>query len=261
MRRETVQLVRAGKSGKKVTKHLHTYRGLFSCQQCGTAMIAERQKEHVYYRCHTTICETNSIREEALEQSIADILKRVEMTDEAMERLVSHVTDWIKQHINSPKPSSYAMQLELITQRLERLTDTLIDRLIDGDTFNTRKQALLLDRTAIQEKMEADAKKALEPNRVQKFLELVKSLYSTYLIATKDEKRQIVQNVTSNRTVFGKKVFVEPSNWLRDTQNALGVLLCGDTASTSRSSPDMISEQVEKLLKASEEFGVLEEVR
>lgn len=251
---ENVQLVRAGKSGKKVTKHLHTYRGLFSCQQCGTAMIAERQKGHVYYRCHTTTCETNSIREEVLEHAIADILKRVEITDEAVERLVSHVTDWIQQHSNSPKPSSYRMQIELITQRLERLTDTLLDRLIDGDAFNARKQALLLERATVEEKMEADAKKALEPSRVHKFLELVKSLYATYLIATKDEKRQIVQNSTSNRTVFGKKVFVEPSNWLRNTENALGVLLCPHDAPDSRSSHEMFYAQVERLIEASREM-------
>lgn len=197
-------------------------------------MIAERQKGHVYYRCHTTTCETNSIREEVLEHAIADILKRVELTDEAMERLVSHVTEWIEQHTKSLVPSSYTMQIERITQRLERLTDTLINRLIDGDTFNTRKQALLLDRAAIEKKMEADAKKALEPNRVHKFLELVKSLYATYLIATKEEKRQIVQNATSNRTVFGKKFFVEPSNWLRETQTALGVLLCAQGGNRTR---------------------------
>jgi DNA invertase Pin-like site-specific DNA recombinase len=257
---ESVQLVRSGKSGKKVTKHMHTYRGLFACDQCGTSMIAERQKGHVYYRCHTPSCASNSIREEALEQAIADIIKRVELTDEAMKRLVSQVTTWIELHTQTPTPSSYAMQIENITQRLERLTDTLIDRLIDSETFNVRKQALMLERTMIKEKMEADAKKALEPSRVHRFLELVKSLYSTYLIATKDEKRQIVKNATSNRKVFGKKVYIEPSNWLRDTQIALGVLICGDAPPTSRSSHDMISVQLDRLLRASEELEALEEV-
>ncbi len=36
-----VQAVRAGKAGKKVTRHDHTYRGLFRCGRCGMTMTPE----------------------------------------------------------------------------------------------------------------------------------------------------------------------------------------------------------------------------
>lgn len=48
---ERVAQVRAGKSGKKMTRHNHLFRGLFGCGNCGRSMIPERQKGHVYYRC------------------------------------------------------------------------------------------------------------------------------------------------------------------------------------------------------------------
>jgi site-specific DNA recombinase len=253
---EQVQLVRAGKSGKKVTTHSHTYRGLFSCKNCNKAMVPEKQKGLIYYRCHTPACGTNTIREEHLEQSIVNILRRVEISDEAEKFLIPQITEWIERRTTTTTPSPYIMQLEQINLRLERLTDALIDRVIDNDDFNTRKQTLFLERVAVQEKLDLDAKRISNPNHLQKFLELVKSLYSTYIIATKEEKRQIVQMTTSNRTVFGKQVFVEPSNWLRDAQTALGVLLCAHDAPTSRSSPDMLDKQFERLVEIAEEITV-----
>lgn len=46
-----VQDVRSGRTGKKVTRHGHLYRGLFRCALCNRPMTPERQKGHVYYRC------------------------------------------------------------------------------------------------------------------------------------------------------------------------------------------------------------------
>jgi site-specific DNA recombinase len=64
---ERVQLIKSGKSGKKVTRHNHVYRGLFVCTDCRLAMIPERQKGRVYYRCHTPACVTKTVREDKIE--------------------------------------------------------------------------------------------------------------------------------------------------------------------------------------------------
>jgi len=58
---EKAQDVRSGRTVKKNTKHDFCYRGLFRCGLCDTAMIAERQKGHVYYRCQIKSCETKTI--------------------------------------------------------------------------------------------------------------------------------------------------------------------------------------------------------
>lgn len=250
---EQVQSVRAGKSGKKVTKHSHTYRGLFRCQRCEKSMVPELQKGHVYYRCHTPACPPNTIREEYLEKSILDIFQRCQMTDDAVHQLMANITEWIKERQCQSKPSTYPMQLNQIDIRLERLTDALIDRLIDNDEFNKRKNSLMLERSVVQEKADIEAKTDADPNHIQKFLELVKNLYSSFIIATKAEKRQIVEFSISNRTVFEKKIFVEPYSWLLDTQTALSVLVCPPDASTSRSSPEMLDQYMEQLVSLSRE--------
>ena len=133
---EKAQEVRLGKSGKKVTKHSHTYRGLFSCEYCGTAMTGELQKGNVYYRCHTPKCETKSIREEQIEEAILEVFQQVTLTDESVTFLTEKIGKWILHTASRAPSTTYKMQLEQLNLRLERLTDALINRLIETDTYN-----------------------------------------------------------------------------------------------------------------------------
>ncbi|MEP0278545.1 MAG: recombinase family protein, partial [Nitratireductor sp.] len=77
---DRVQEIKANKSGKKVTRHNHTYRGLFRCANCARAMIAERQKGHVYYRCHEPSCPTKCVREEDVEEEVRQVLSRIRLS-------------------------------------------------------------------------------------------------------------------------------------------------------------------------------------
>ena len=56
------------------------------------------------------------------------------------------------------------------------------------------------------------------------FLELMKSLAELYILAERDEKRVIVQNCFSNRTVSPKNVCLEPYDWLQRGKIACPVL-------------------------------------
>lgn len=84
---ETVRDVKAGKSGKKVTKHNHLFRGLFRCQRCAAAMTPERQKGYVYYRCHTSTCATKCVNETAVDQAIRTMLTLNQISDDAFEAI------------------------------------------------------------------------------------------------------------------------------------------------------------------------------
>jgi site-specific DNA recombinase len=246
---EAVQDVKAGRTLKKVTKLKLTYRGLFRCALCDTAMIPERQKGHVYYRCQTRFCPTKTVREEALELEITKALSRVRMSDADISKLESEITAWIASRNTDSSANTYSMQLSKIEEKLERLTDALIDHLVDQEVFSKRKEVLFLEKIRLNEAIEA-SKKLPDPAQIQKFLELVKNLALTYGIADVDEKGQIVQFATSNRTVDGKNVYVEPANWLFETEEAIAGLIGGDSRPTSRSSPDVINLHVEKILES-----------
>jgi len=233
---ERVALVRAGKSGKKVTRHNHLFRGLFACGWCGRSMIPERQKGHVYYRCQFPECPRNCIREERLADRIADVLAATPLTDQAIAEVEGKAKLWTRNHDSETDAQARAMQLAHLDARLERLEDAAIDQIIDAESFGRRKQKLLLEKAALQKAAREDARFHHDPAVIREFLERLKSLENHYNFADPAEKREIVEIATSNRSVKDKTITIEPSNWLRDTQDALGVFSCAHHRTISRTS-------------------------
>lgn len=222
---ERVQAVKAGRTVKKVTRHNHTYRRLFCCGLCGSAMIPEHQKGHVYYRCQVRDCATKTIREEVLEIATADCLARTSLHDSDIKILSDRLRSWDASQ-RDMKPSGHASHLQLaaVQDRLRRLTDALIDRLIDKDTFNERKAALLFEEASLKEQAAILAAKQVDPEHIEKFLELVKNLGKLFYSARGAEKYEIAKIATSNRTVCGKNIYIEPADWLVEVVQTVSAL-------------------------------------
>lgn len=80
------------------------------------------------------------------------------------------------------------------------------------------------------------------PDDLHKFLELVKNLAGAYSLANHAEKQCIARIATSNRTVRGRTVELEPSDWLRDIQHAANVKFGGPSRGTARTFVDTLAE-------------------
>lgn len=220
---ERVQVIKQGKAGKKVTRHNHAYRGLFRCALCSYAMIPERQKGRVYYRCHTVDCRTTAVREDQIEQVVLDELRKVAFTPEQIQVFDEEVSLWPERDGNVERLKAKELQLAQVQSRLDALTDALLDHLVDEHTFRTKKQALILQRQNLQEEVcDLMATNPHWPN-LQKFLERAKDLALHYDSANRSEKRQIVEMTTSNRTVSGKEIGLEPQAWLHSLQDLSAV--------------------------------------
>jgi site-specific DNA recombinase len=84
---DRVRLVLTGKHRLKIIKHDFIFRRLLTCAECRHALIGERQKGHVYYRCHSRECPTTGIREEAVEQRITEVLSPLFLTPAELEQI------------------------------------------------------------------------------------------------------------------------------------------------------------------------------
>ena len=248
---ERVQDIKSGKCGKKVTRHNHTYRGLFRCQLCQAAMTPERQKGHVYYRCQTRDCVTKCVREDRIEEEVTAVLSRVRLTDDDVAWLTGEIEAWCEKYDTTNERQTIVMQLAKLKDRLERLTDALIDRLIDKEVFNKRNEALLLEQAKLEDKAAKLEKSAPSTRRIQSFIELVKNLAATYLLGNSAEKREIVEIATSNRTVAGRNVYLEPASWLIAVEEAIAGLVGAPNRPTSRRRPRMTDQHVGGLIKVS----------
>ena len=231
---EQVAQVREGKSVKKTTRHKHLFRGLFRCGNCDRSMIPERQKDYVYYRCQCPDCPRNCVREECLAGAISEVLSSTKITDQVIAEIDNRMADWTRKQVQPDKSRTHAMQLAKLDERMEKLEDAAIAGIIDSDNFNQRKEKLLLERAALIKTGEDTEQFHQNPAVVQKFLERLKNLAEHYEFAAPAVKREIVEIAVSNRSVKDKTVFVEPSNWLAKTQEAVGFFSCAQPRTTSR---------------------------
>ena len=225
---ERVQVIKSGKAaGPKVTRHDHTYRGLFSCGHCAGPMVPELQKGHVYYRCQARECPTKTVREEAIEAAIEACLLRSELSAPDMDNFTARIEAWIAADEDQEREKGLQLRKANIQDRTDRLTDALIDRLIDREAFADRRQRLALEEEALDEERRELGDKVTKAEHMRTLIELANSLVRSHRLAETSEKRQLVEMTTSNRHVAGKSIYLEPSNWLDEIENTLGVQFGG----------------------------------
>lgn len=216
---ERVQAIKDGKSGPKVTRHDHTYRGLFRCGHCDGPMVPELQKGHVYYRCAKKDCPTKTVREEALAAAIHGCMLRTELSAPGLTAFEAKLETWIATDEQQELERSWQLRKADLQNRSDRLTDALIDRLIDREAFADRRQRLALEEEAMEEERQEWANKAAKAAHMRTLIKLAKSLLESHRLAPPAEKRRLVELTTSNRRVLGREVYLEPSNWLDEVEN------------------------------------------
>lgn len=68
------QALRARSARRTPIKHHFRYRRLLHCRTCSRALVGEKQKGHVYYRCHALLCKGVSVREDRIREALAQRL-------------------------------------------------------------------------------------------------------------------------------------------------------------------------------------------
>jgi DNA invertase Pin-like site-specific DNA recombinase len=205
---DRVQLVLRGKVNARAQTHDFQFRRLLRCATCNFALIGELQKGHVYYRCHTKACPTTSVREETVEGVFADTFESLYFDKDERAIVAEELSEMKEDLMNKWESQTNAMRLRLaqLKERLDRLTDAYIDRLIDRQTFETRKASILEEEKALQEKISQPRHATIV--RLKRFLELAGDAYLLYKSTLANEKRDLVRIATSNRKVSEKNVVI-----------------------------------------------------
>jgi site-specific DNA recombinase len=215
---DRVQRILQGKTVERTTRHDFVFRRIVRCASCSHSLIGERQKGHVYYRCHTATCPTTSVREERIETPLAGLFDRLELNDAE----VAYLQAWAERTrlqrgaIQDQELASLRLRFDSVRTRLNRLADALIDGLMDKDLFDGRKNALLLEEREIKDRirdLEQNGPRAL--GRLEKFLELVKTASLLYKTANAEERRDLIRELTSNLQARGKNIVIEPKLFVR----------------------------------------------
>jgi DNA invertase Pin-like site-specific DNA recombinase len=222
---DQVQALKSNKQIKKNTIFSHPYRRLIKCGVCGRSLIGERQKAHVYYRCHTVGCSKTSIRQDRFETAAGAELSRHKLHKEEKHRLQREMSKSLQKRTQISDRKAIELQMANVAARMDQLTDALLDQIIDKGTFLKRKRRLEAEQSNLN-KFLTDVGKIDDDGRMAgKYLELSKSLILNYGLADPAQKARLLKIAMSNCTLFGKKLCFEPQKWLCEVETTLMTLL------------------------------------
>lgn len=234
---DNVRRVLRGKIAARTKKHEFMFRRLLRCKHCGYALIGEERKGHVYYRCHTRTCPTTCLREERVLEAVQEQLRTVLFTPDE-KAYCDHVihaqaANWLKQAESTRE--SLSRDLGNVKARILKLTDAFLDGTIEKELFEERKEGLLLERKELEEKLERLGKRGKSNTEsLAGYLEEADSLYLRYLLATPEERRELIHSATSNLEVDQKDVVVKlspPFCWVAERSETMS---CAPSHNTPR---------------------------
>jgi DNA invertase Pin-like site-specific DNA recombinase len=211
---DRVQAVLTGKTNTRSQKHNYPYRRMLSCAACRYSLIAERQKGHVYYRCHTKSCPQPCVREETIGAEVSQFFQKVRYDDQEREyykaRIATLKTTWASRQEDETK--NLTLKQSQTTDRLNRLTDAYLDQALDKTMFEERKKSLLLEQKGVEENlMNTRRNNGASPDKLEIFLELAGDAWLSHKLATPEDAREMLNVFTSNRLAEGQKIDLKPS--------------------------------------------------
>jgi hypothetical protein len=211
---DRVHAILTGKVYARTHRHVFQFRRMLACAACHYSLIGERQKGHVYYRCHSRQCTGTSIREEMAEQQTAQFFEQAQCSEDERAYFRPKVLKMRETSVTRLEEETKSQNLKLaqVKDRLNRLTDAYLDQSLDRDMFEERKKSLFMEQKAVEECLaNLNRSGAQQLDRLEKFLELAGTARLSYELALPEEKREMLKMATSNRRVASKKVGLEPS--------------------------------------------------
>jgi len=212
---DRVESILRGRLTHKANVHSFRYQRTLRCMVCRLSLVAEMQKGHIYYRCHSRQCPVTSVREEAIDETLRSVAECIRIPDALWSGINSDVEALLvdAKALDLQRVQGLTLTIAAIDDRLARLTDAYVDSLIDQPTYIGRKEKLLDERAAlVSRQSDIESGRDKSRNRIQEILELIKALGNMPDLPTEEELRGLLKHTTSNFGASGKNVVIAWAN-------------------------------------------------
>jgi site-specific DNA recombinase len=206
---ERVQEILTGKYPKRLRIHDFTFRRLLSCASCRYSLIGETHKGYIYYRCHTRGCPRAQAKETDIDKTMEELFLPLQFMEEEKQewreqlKEIGHDFDGARRHLENV----LITDLERVKQQAERLLEAYLGANLEKEIFEQKKTALTIKRHEIEKQLgNKDEFVGQKIRSMENFLELAGNAYLLYKNASKEKKRELVENLTSNRAVKLKNI-------------------------------------------------------
>jgi site-specific DNA recombinase len=204
---DRVQDVLHGRLSARPQRHDFLFRRRLNCGQCQIRLVGETHKGFIYYRCQNRDCPTRTVREEIVDKAVQCRFLDLRFSDDERRYIDQELRKARVEDSKRQEEAIAGIQLKLgqIDDRLNRLTDAYIDRVLDKEAFEARKNALLMERKDVEEKRGEWSSGTLRvTEELAHFLERAGGAYLAYKTGNLYEKRDLVDSLTSNCVLNGK---------------------------------------------------------
>ena len=234
---EKVQRILHGKTYPRSIKHDFLYRRRIQCGFCNRSLIGEKQKGRVYYRCHGKNCPTTSIREDRATLAFQRVISSLSFSEKSLHEVQRLLLDSHNDQKTQAEAATRSLELQAatLTQRLDKLTDALLDGLLEGDVYRDKKNSILMEQNKVNERIkEIDSSYDPLHSKANKTLELLKAVANTYDLAIPYEQVDFLESTTSNLTAKAKSLYVSMRSPFDKLVEMRNYEKCEDTRGSSR---------------------------
>jgi site-specific DNA recombinase len=240
---DRAQLILGRPGRTRPSRHEFTYAGLLRCLRCGGVLTPEEHikpsgKRYVYYRCRSRLnrhaCTLPSLPEEVFEQAAAANLGRLKIPHESLDWMLENARRSYEGDAARRRAARDSLQnaLNAAARESEVLLTLRLRGQVDDATFEARRVEIA-DRTArLQLQLERpEARPDDLIDRVERVLTFAANAAAAFSVSDGVRRRGIVQAVSSNWNVEGKKClyvakepfsFIEKSARIQDWWTCLG---------------------------------------
>lgn len=203
-------------------KHDFLFRRLVRCKGCGRSLIGERVKgRYIYYRCHIAECPGACLTEGAIVGEVHNRL--IPLCFDAEE--FRDIRDLLAEHGNGlanergEREATIRLLIGKCDERITRMTDALIDGLIDKETFDHRNAIILAEKRGHKDRLERIASEPSLAERIREKVELANTAYLSYESGNPSEKRDLMLSLMSNFVGSGKSPAITLKSPFREYWN------------------------------------------
>jgi site-specific DNA recombinase len=222
-----------GRDGKpRNRKNDFAYTGLIRCANCGCMVSADRkvktikatgeQKEYIYYCCthkkREEKCKEKSIEVKSLEKQIEQELSKYEF-EKDFRKFLFKVID--EENEDKPKESEIIannLKDKINTLKIEKtnLTKLICKGLISDEEFQKQRNEYEKEISIIKQKL-SRLENGREDERIKKVKFVIQSKIN-FKKGNQKDRREVLNEIGSNREIKDKKLTITPYKWLIPVQ-------------------------------------------
>jgi len=193
-------------------KHVFKYRGFLTCGECGCSITAEKQKGHIYYRCTKSRgnCSQPYIREEELEIQLAAIFDPIKIEQKVSEFIMERLKELYEEDKNYQEKATKNLKSKLthLKEKKKKLFRKMVnDQIEDKEMYKELKQEIDNKIIEISEQISKLSQSTYDwLQQSSNLLKLANRAKKLFLEGNQEQKRQLLNSVSSNLVLRGRKV-------------------------------------------------------